>query len=530
MNINRKKLFVFLLLLSIVFLLFSCTLISVEDFYIVRMSIEENGIIGAGKEPIEIQFSDKIDENSVKDNVKIERDNGTEIVFQHNVLKDRLILTPEEEWAPHQRFWLVVSGELKDIHGLKMGRNFYLSFQSTVEMLPVSGIMVLPVVPGGIVETETYTLQIRFSSDVDKNSVERAFSISPYTKGYFEWLNNILLTYHFIDPLQKNTLYNVSISDEARDIRGFEIKPFQEDFEYFPSLSCPEVIAIYAGASKIFDLTDPLTFSKEGGKILVVHQGAEKDLAMRFDFSTPLDVISFRDNFSISPYTEWYEKWNPEGTVVNIYFNDNLTLEEKYEIYLGKGLKSKNGMAFFYEYMVLLNVDGPYSRFLKFYAPLFTDLVTELQDFELWKSGTLVEDGIADVQLLEPYENQNEGNALKVIYNESVVQKEDLPFLEIRWKIHLEFTHPYYVPVIDRCSLQDSVFINSIFGNSAFSGSIQSFTWEGDNVCILNVREMGKDSIYHLSIEGGKAGVIDENKNYIDGDVEYFFRVILSPD
>jgi len=528
-----KIIFRFFLILFLTVLMpvvFSCSFIPGQDFYVTRVSLEENGIIGTKKEQIEIEFSNQVDEKSVKDNIKIEEDNGAEIAFQHRVSKERIILTPEEEWEPLHRFWLVVSGELKDIRGKTLGRDFYLPFQSTEGLLPVSGIMVLPVVSGGIVEQETKFLKIGFSSDVDKNSVERAFSISPCVKGYFEWLDSSSFTYHLIDSFQKNTLYTVSISDEARDAEGYKLKPFTEDFEYYPNFPYPEVTAIYAGAQKIYDPSDSLSFSIEDGKILVIQQEVENNIALRFDFSDSVDVLSFRDSFSVSPHAGWYEKWNIEGTAVNIYFEDNLNLEEKYELHLKKGVKSRDGVEFCFEYLLLLEVNGPYSRFIEFYAPVFTDLDLEMQDVELWESGTLIDNGVEGVTLCGPLDNQGEGYALKVNYNESLIQEQDLPLIEIRWDILLGFTHPFYVPVIEKGSLQDAVSLIHIFGNSSFSGSIHSFSWEADNICILNIREMGAGCIYHLSMEGGKTGVVDELENYMKEDVEFFFRVILSPE
>jgi len=514
----------FFLCIFILIIIFACSLDTFSNFSVVSVSITENEVIGTEKKEIEIVFTKNVDNKKAEDNIRIEKDSSGEISFKHAILGNHVIITPEEKWLPHERYWLIISKEITDIYGKEMGKDFYLSFQSTDGLLPVSAVLVSPEIFCGILTNETHSIQIAFSSDVDRNSIEREFSISPGIDGYFEWTSDSSFKYHFEDSLEKNSFYSIQISNNAKDQYGYAIKSFFREFEYYPNQEYPGLNAVILDSLEIFNAGDPSTYSIEGGYFIIGYDEAEKDLVLRIEFSKPIEKTTFKDNFQVSPFREWHEVWLDEYTI-EISFEENLKIDEYYEITINKMIKDMDGLNLQNNYVINMHVNGKNSQFLEFYAEDFTHLSVNSDDVELWLGSSKIDNGVQNVLL----EKDNEGYVIKIDYDETKISAEDIPDIEVKWRVLLRFNDPIYVPVIDQKSLQDSLNFGLIFGNDSYSGSINSFNWEvgAGNECQVYTGEIGTDNVYFFSIDGGSKGVIDERQNYMEDDIKYFFKVIL---
>jgi parallel beta-helix repeat protein len=75
-------------------------------------------------------------------------------------------------------------------------------------------------------------ITIAFSEPMDIESVESAISITPYKEYSLSWSNqNQTLTINFTDPLDYETLYQISIGTDAEDLAGHELENGME-FEF----------------------------------------------------------------------------------------------------------------------------------------------------------------------------------------------------------------------------------------------------------------------------------------------------------
>ncbi|MGQ9615550.1 MAG: Ig-like domain-containing protein [Spirochaetota bacterium] len=511
--------------LSIMLFIFStCSFSLFRDFTVTSISIDENGVIGTGLTEIMIHFSEDVDPESARIAIRIDSDCKGEVSLKIDVSGNMVVLKPYIPWEPHDRFWLIVEKELQNIHGEELGEDFYRCFQSTSELFAISAELIRPRITGGTVEEFTDRFEIVFSGGVIPSSVERAFYLSPETEGYFEWTSSKSFTYHLLKKLNPNCHYTLNIEDGAQDADGFDVEVFHRNFEYYPNQPYPEIERIYASGIEIFDKLDPSSYSLEGGIYLIETSGIEKDLVLRFDFSKPVECSSFANSINVSPFVEWHESWIDER-VVEIYFAEPLKPDERYHIRVRKGMEDIEGLSLLYEYYVLFSVDGENSKFLEFYAESFSDLKIEASDLELWVSGAKVNDGVQVVEVIEPSENNNEGFALCIDYDEEKIG--DVSEVEVRFVVPLIFMSLSYTPVVDQRSLQDSIMLQHIAGDRSFSGSIFSFEWVGINECRVRFGEMGAGGVYHFSINGRQNGVFDSRGNYLEDDINYFFKVLL---
>jgi transcription elongation factor Elf1 len=82
-------------------------------------------------------------------------------------------------------------------------------------------------------------ITVEFSESMDCDSVESAISTTPYIEYTCIWANdNKTLTLNFSEPLEYDTLYQISISPKAKDLAGREL---DEDYEFeFTTAGKPE--------------------------------------------------------------------------------------------------------------------------------------------------------------------------------------------------------------------------------------------------------------------------------------------------
>ncbi len=497
-----------------------CSIETFKEFSVSSVSIDKNGIIGTGRRPIEIKFTKEVDPLSVEDTVRVETDSFTGVSITRSVSGNSIFVTPDDYWDPYARFWLIIEKDIQDIYGKNMAEDFYRPFQSTNDILPVSVLLVSPEIENGIVKTPIDTILLAFRSAVNHSSVEKAFSLSPEAKGYFEWTSDRDCSYHLTESLRKNSLYTLGIDDDARDESGYRIAPFTCSFEYFPNQPFPVVANIRSDGLVIFNPDDNGTFGMEGNTVVILYESAEKNSELRIDFSKEVDRASFRDNVRVVPFASWREQWIDNRTV-QIYFDEGLDLGRNYEISLNRGIEDRDGLELQYEYIIDIHIDGEYSRFLGFYADVFSDLA--VTDIELWSNGAEIDGGVEQVVLDE----SAEGSVLQIDYDEGLILSPES--VEVRLWLPLRFTHPSYVPEINEESLQDSIQLAFIFGGDVFTGAIYAFDWVGSNECIVELRGMGSGYVYGLSLRGGSSGVVDGQANYLQEDIEYFFKVSLVP-
>ncbi len=75
----------------------------------------------------------------------------------------------------------------------------------------------------------------------------------------------------------------------------------------------------------------------------------------------PIDKTTFKDC-----------QVNFQSATVQIYFEENLMLNEYYEISINKGIKNTDGLNLQYSNLIYLHINGENSQFLEFYVDDFS--------------------------------------------------------------------------------------------------------------------------------------------------------------
>ena len=538
------------ILALVVFLLvlFGCSLDRFSEFSIVSSSLSSNGIIGTEKEPITLTFTKEIAKPGASSYISIEDDNGSSIGIKCTVDEKAMIILPDEEWKPYTRYWLIIDRGLTDVYGRSLDNNYYIPFQSTDVLLPVSAIIISPEVKNNKIEEEINVFEILFSSPVDKESIERAFSIVPDLDGYFEWIEpedlsekedlislgytGDKLIFTPLEPIIPNNVYSVIISEDGLDKSGFHIERFERSFEYKPNTPFPAVDRILVDNEVIFDLSALNQNSGnqscsqceniriENKTFIITYDRAEKSCEVQFEFSEPIDPVSFKEKLSISPSAEFELQWYGQS-LAGIRLQENLEIQKYYSIELKNGVESNESILMQYGYLIEIFTGGDFSTFLSFYADDFTTLQI---------NGELFDDDLPVVIDSVQTGKDDEGYFIRIIYTDPA-ENIDPSSLEAKVDIELLFENPIYVPEIDRATVQDGTTLNFVMGQDPISrdktGIIQGFNWLASNRCVLNLSGLGNNNIYSFSIMGGESGVIDSHENYMKDDVLYYFKLII---
>jgi hypothetical protein len=520
------------------FSLSACSLEFFGDFKVVSVSITENGIIGTGRREIEIEFSKEVREKEAERAVRVESDASVEVAIRHRVSGARVVLEPERVWDSHERYWLIVEKDLKDVYGKELGREFCLPFQSTEELIPVSASLVSPEVRGGVVEVETEYIRVVFNAGVDRGSVERAFSIAPSVEGYFEWDSDRELVYRLTGRLKKNGYYTVSVGGGAFDLSRHAVKSFSRSFEYFPNRDSPAVERVVSSGEVIFDREDTNTYALQEGTYIAEFPRAEKDLAIVVyfsDLSAPIDRSTLRDGIRVSPHVDLREEWL-DGFTVRITFAERLAIGGVYEVRLTRRIADEDGLSVRRELLLELTVNGAGSRFLDFYAGESTALDVGAR--------LMIHDGtgppaVFDVEKSAIVKGVDERGAYFMVPFGGGADESEIA-VELLIDIAFVYASPRDVPpqpgfqgpglpLLDRSRLQDSVSFGAVFGDNPLRGGIGSFEWVDSDPhrCAARMVGAGAGNVYRFSIRGGEDGVVDDLGNTMAEDVVFYFRLMV---
>ncbi|MFW6180439.1 MAG: hypothetical protein ACOC8N_01725, partial [Spirochaetota bacterium] len=451
-------------------LLGACTLEVLSDFAVEAVSVPEEGVVGTGREPLVIRFSKEADPREVDRHVRVEREDAVEVATVRECRGREVTVTPDREWEPHRRFWLIVDGALPDIHGKTMGRGFARSFRSTDRDAPVSAVLIAPRIIDGVVAGETGELELSFSAPVDSDSVERELSLSPPVAGFFQWPTGSSCVYHLTGAMARNRFYTLSLSGDARDAAGNPIRPFIREFEYFPNQAYPRVTRVLDGRGDlVFDPAAPGTFVLEGDRYVIPLPLAEKDLSLRVEFSSSMDTAGFADGVRISPFAEWEAVWL-SGSSVRIGFPSELTLDGRYQVSMDRGLEDAGSLPTQHTYLFDLNIRGPDSRPLEWTAGDFTGLEV---DAELTSGGSVLPAGPPSL------ETGPAGLCIRIAYGGDADPEQ----VQAELTFHLEFLRagfPDHPLDLDQKSLQDAFSVSALFGSAP---AVERFTWTAANRC-----------------------------------------------
>lgn len=170
------------------------------------------------------------------------------------------------------------------------------------------------------------TIDFTFNTDIDTESFEKAFKITPEVDGYFKYSNS----YHNVSfiptlSLDKNTSYTVKVSTEAKTADTRYDKPnLAEDFEF----------SFITKDRSRMELIDK--FPADGGKVHYETPNFELRFDNSLDYSNIYDMVTVTDSkgtpISINKRTSTFNKLlNGYGNAI-LVIQGNLTEGETYNV------------------------------------------------------------------------------------------------------------------------------------------------------------------------------------------------------
>lgn len=184
-------------------------------------------------EQIVIKFSSPIDTENIQKLIRF----APEIPFETtwNVESYTLQIIPTKNFEKDSKYELIIDKKLKSTYGASMQQDlesrivdikndgFEESVKYTFKTIGVVGIMSTSPQSNAANVDIKQKIQIKFNQEVEKQSAQTSFSISPNIQGSFSWSGNTLIFTPASD-LAFSTKYTVTIKSGVKSREGLDLK------------------------------------------------------------------------------------------------------------------------------------------------------------------------------------------------------------------------------------------------------------------------------------------------------------------
>ena len=334
------------------------------------------------------------------------------------------------------------------------------------------------------------SLEIHFSSKMDRNLTEQAFSLSVddnSVEGIFSWENGSRLCFTPRKGFTAHRLYELSIGKEAEDRNGNSlIREWNARFRTGEDDTAPRVLRVIPEDYSL--ITDPRQ-------------------TISFQFSEAVDRQSFRESLSVSPDLCCVQSWEEDSCGVSLLPLEDYQEGEEYSFSLGTGLLDLAGHSLAESFDCSYPVNDPEE-------PLLTELRCESDGRILSEEG--LNSGLEKDSVLSGRMNR----ALSSGERQSFISLSPDVDFNVDWTepgdtFTLGFTDPLPWEYVLTLSIGDTDFLLCFDGPGSFPPEILSlhFCADADNPDADEPREL------YLN---GALGACDLNNSFLD------FRIALA--
>ncbi len=165
--------------------------------------------------PIQIQFSTLMNHNSVENNFSLVPIVNGKFSWEIVSGNSKLSFYPNDQYISNQDYLMTLTTQAKTSYGQPLSFNFQSTFKT-------EGVKIMSTIPendASFISPQTL-IYVYFNSQMDHQSVEQGFSITPIKMGNFKWFDSRRVSFQPGSYLASNTLYTVTISSEAKDNYG----------------------------------------------------------------------------------------------------------------------------------------------------------------------------------------------------------------------------------------------------------------------------------------------------------------------
>ncbi|MBN2041401.1 MAG: Ig-like domain-containing protein [Spirochaetes bacterium] len=261
---------------------------------------------------------------------------------------------PFNEMNNGERYVISIPKSVRDTDGNKMEQDFISEFYVGDDLVKPHVENSYPVyTEGGTRNVPIYPeyLSIVFSESMNRIKTEEAFTISPYTGGYFSWnTDSTEVRYMITAELDYGSQYKMSVSQAAEDISGNKLEStYSVLFITGDDFIFPEVEGIYQAG-----MPQPVVFWDTDN----INQ-VSKTIDIAVQFSESMSRSETESAFSTSPPIDGLFTWNAESTILTFSPTEDLNSETMYILSIGTSAKDDNGWKLQQEYqLTILTADN----------------------------------------------------------------------------------------------------------------------------------------------------------------------------
>jgi len=513
-----------MVLFIIIFLLtgiFSCE----KDFETLKITSSTPANNSVGVLPdfyIEIEFNNDVNRTDIEDNFSISGTGDLSGNFQW-ISSRRFRFTPSDPVTETGRYVMEIPRNVRDKDENIMDTDFISEFYIGSDFTPPSVISSDPPFTNGAVNgiALDYNITVNFSKCMNRESVEKAFSITPDASGYFVWSENVpgltgsRITYRLSSTLSFGKLYTFGISKSAMDTAGNSLSSdYRVSFITGSDFTLPRVKGIY-DASTLPALSGYWTRDSLNGLI-------SRDIRIAVDFEKAMNRTSAESSFSITPSVQGNYEWDSDSKLI---FKPLASLkpETSYQIYIDKTAKDING----------LTMESAHS----------VEIKTTAADSLYVRCGSIYGSPDGAVYNLLSSGAPDPSSWPLIITMGAVIPYSQYYYIKIQFVSSLS---PYTPVEIKKYSVINNALIETFKsgpgGITVNSAQIVDITWENDSTVIFKFSPMTNKlisvdppantvfhspALYRFSISGGTNGIKDLNGNYAERDIVFEFREAL---
>lgn len=165
--------------------------------------------------PIQIQFSNLMDHQSVENNFSLVPDVNGRFAWEIISGNSKLSFYPDDQYFPSLYYAMKLTTGAKTSYNDSLSFNFESHFKT-------EGVKITSTIPENkatFIAPQT-GIYVYFNSRMDPQSVEQSFSITPLKMGNFKWFDPRRVCFQPGSFLASNTQYAITIDTNAKDYYG----------------------------------------------------------------------------------------------------------------------------------------------------------------------------------------------------------------------------------------------------------------------------------------------------------------------
>ncbi len=497
MKKNKLKFFIHLLVIP---LFLSCDL-NFETLKIISFSPANNERGVAPGAFVEIVFSSPVDRTDVEESFALKNSEGNIEGSFDWVNPASVRYTPSHPMIKNGRYTMALPRSIRDHHGNIMAFDFISEFYVGTDFTAPVIVSSNPPSGAGAVSGIQVKQQISvsFSKTMNRESVERGFSITPDISGYFIWSEDIpglpdsRLVFNPTGEMAYGKLYSFKVSGAVEDSAGNPLgDEYRVNFITGDDRTPPQLISI-----------SEYRYPDYPWSTSVINHVSRRAYPCLM-FSEPMDRQSVEKAFTIIPSVQGIFEWSSDTTVIfrPLKLFDPIT---RYQVAIDTSSADLCGHKLTSRYSVEIITDAPdslYVRCVNVRGSNYDGDYVSLPD--TWPR-------IIDMGTGSPV------NRRYFIMIDFISDEIDMTPAQM-----------------EKYSIFDNIMIETFkttsggeFPSSAYIGGIE---WRSGSTALIEIAGMtnkssgGIPALYRLTISGGENGIMDMEKNFMKDDFVMEFR------